>query len=114
MTSLIADLLDRLDSERRYEFEERAGTIEFDSGLERDYAECLALIDLLRAYPGALVGLTGLEVERNGVSQFVLTTDVDSAVALFSATDIGVVRVVDLRHIVAGDFDGIAALARFD
>ena len=32
MPSLIADLLDRLDTERRYEFEERAGTIEFDSG----------------------------------------------------------------------------------
>ena len=42
MPSLIADLLDRLDPERRYEFEERAGTIEFDSQLPRDDAEALA------------------------------------------------------------------------
>ena len=34
MSSLIADLLDRLDTERRYGFEERAGTIEFDSRVQ--------------------------------------------------------------------------------
>ena len=52
MPSLIADLLDRLDTERRYEFEERAGTIEFDSKVPRDEAEALALLDLLRSHPG--------------------------------------------------------------
>ena len=74
MTSLIADLLARLDDERRYEFEERAGTIEFDSGVPRDQAERLALIDL-RTYPGALIGVTALEVSRDCKSQFVITTD---------------------------------------
>ena len=39
MPSLIADLLHRLDTERRDEFEERAGTIEFDSRVPRDEAE---------------------------------------------------------------------------
>ena len=62
MASLIADLLDRLDAERRYAFEERAGAMEFDSRIERDYAECLALIDLLRTYPGALIGVTSCEI----------------------------------------------------
>ena len=69
MPSLIADLLDRLDTERRYEFEERAGTIEFDSGVPRDEAEALALIDLLRTHPAALLGVTALEVERDGESR---------------------------------------------
>lgn len=113
MTSLIADLLARLDAERRYEFEERAGTIEFDSGVDRDDAEVLALIDLLRSYPGALTGVTALEIERRGTTSYVLTTDVDSAVALFSATDVAVIRVVDLAEVVSSDFNGIGALARF-
>ena len=52
MTSLIADLLARLDVELRYQFEESAGAIEFDSAVPRDEAEALALIDLLRAHPG--------------------------------------------------------------
>ena len=38
MPSLIADVLDRLDAERRYQFEEIAGTIEFDSKVPRDEA----------------------------------------------------------------------------
>ena len=57
MPSLLADLLDRLDPERRYEFEERAGTIEFDSAVPRDEAEALALIGLLRTHPAALLGV---------------------------------------------------------
>lgn len=114
MTSLIADLLDRLDQDRRYEFDERAGIIEFENGQPHDIAECLALIDLLRAYPGALVGVMAYEVERDGSANFVLTTDVDTAVTSFAATDVRVVRAVDLKAIVAADFDGIASLARFD
>ena len=71
MTSLISDLLARLDTERQYEFEERAGTIEFDSGVTRDEAEALALIDLLRTHPAALLDITALEIERDGESQII-------------------------------------------
>ena len=67
MSSLLADLQDRLDPERRNEFEERAGTIEFDSkrypGMR---PRRLALIDLLRSHPAALVGVTALDVDHHG------------------------------------------------
>ena len=106
MTSLIADLLERLDDERRYEFEERAGIIEVENGQPRDLAECLALIDLLRSYPGALVGVTAFEVERNGFREFVLSTAPD---ALDNTTG-HVLRVVDLVGVVRDRFGGIAAL----
>ncbi len=107
--SLIADLLDLLDPERRYEFEERAGTIEFESGQPRDLAECLALIDLLRSYPGALLGVTALEIEHHGVREFVVTTDVDMAGEQLGC----VVRVVDLAEIVREKFGGLARLTTF-
>ena len=112
--SLIADLLTRLDTERRYEFEERAGTIEFDAGVPRDDAECLALIDLLRTYPGALVGITALEIWRKGTTGYVVTTDVESAQTLFELTGVRVQRVVDLADLVQRDFHGVAWLTRFE
>jgi hypothetical protein len=104
MPSLIADLLDRLDRERRYEFEERAGTIEFDSQVPRDEAEVLALVDLLRTYPGALLGFTALEVEREGMSRIVVTTDVDAAEAHFGR----ILNIVDLADVVRTQFGGVA------
>ncbi len=113
MTSLIADLLNRLDTERRYEFEERAGTIEFDSGVTRDEAEALALIDLLRTHPGALVGVTVHEVHRNGSQEFVITTDVNAARDHFDSVGVPLVRIVDLSELIRSDFDGMALIGRF-
>ena len=83
--SLIADLLEKLDPELRYEFEERAGIIEFDAGVPRDEAEAYALIDLLRAHPDALVGVAVLQVAADDKVQFVLTSDVEAARGRFAA-----------------------------
>jgi len=110
MTSLIADLLDRLGTERRYEFEERAGTIEFDSGVTRDDAEALALIDLLRTHPSALLGFTVLEVQGNGESLLVVTTDLDAAEAHFG----GIQSFVDLAELVRTQFGGLALITPLD
>ena len=97
MPSLIADLLDRLEPERRYEFEERAGTIEFDSSVPRDEAEALALIDLLRSHPAALVGVTALEVDHDGGTDTVITTDLDSVDRHFGRESLA--HIVDLAEV---------------
>lgn len=112
MPSLIADLLDRLDHERRYEFEERAGTIEFDSRVPRDEAEALALIDLLRAHPSALLGVTALEVEQEGRVRVVLTTNPDSFDRRFG-TD-ALAHIVDLADVVRTQFGSLALVTRLD
>lgn len=112
MPSLIADLLDRLDAERRYEFEERAGIIEVENGQPRDTAECLALIDLLRMYPGALVGVTVLEVRRADTAEFVITTDMDRARDRLAAAGTCVVTTVDLAAVIRNRFQGLARVAR--
>ena len=97
--SLIADLLDRLDAERRYEFDERAGIVEVENGVDRDTAEILALIDLLRAYPAALIGVTG--------ASFVVTTNAESTTDLFG---VDAIRTVDLADVIKTHFNGLAVL----
>jgi hypothetical protein len=109
--SLIQELIDLLDSERRYEFEERAGIIEFDAEQPRDQAELLALVDLLRSHPAALVPLTVLEVEDGDASQLYLTTDVDAARDYFAAKRCTVRSIVQLRDAVSERFQGIARLS---
>jgi hypothetical protein len=51
VNEVVADLVSRLDSNLREAFEERASIREFDGGLTRELAECLALLDVIRQYP---------------------------------------------------------------
>ena len=105
--SLIADLLDRLDAERRYLFDERAGILEVESQVDRDTAEVLALIDLLRAHPAALIGVTASEVAHGATRSFLVTTNADSTADLFG---VDALRVVDLADVLREQFDGLAVL----
>ena len=109
---LIVDLLDRLDTERRYEFEERVGAIELDSKAPRDEAEALALIDLLRTHPAAHVGVTALEVDRGGVTDTVVTTELDAVDRHFGRESLA--HIVDLHEVVQTDFGGLARLTPDD
>ena len=54
---LVATLVDRLDDNLREAFEERAGILEFEAGLPRAHAECLALLNVLVSHPEAAQAL---------------------------------------------------------
>jgi hypothetical protein len=45
----VADLVRGLDDAQREAYEERAGILEFDAGLDRAYAEAIALLEVIRA-----------------------------------------------------------------
>jgi hypothetical protein len=48
---IVADLLGQLDDANMLEtYEERAGILEFDAGLPRGHAECLALLEIIRRH----------------------------------------------------------------
>ena len=51
----IIEMLDRLEPDLREDYEERAGVMEYDGGLPRDHAECLALLNIIRKHPAALL-----------------------------------------------------------
>lgn len=48
MNEIVEELLTRLSEDQREDFEERAAIMQYDGGLTRDHAECLALLYLLR------------------------------------------------------------------
>lgn len=52
--ALMSAVIARLDENLREHFEERAAIMEFDAGLPRAQAECLALISVLEGRPSAL------------------------------------------------------------
>lgn len=90
---LVASIANTLDAKQREAFEERAGIMQFDAGLPRAHAECLALLDILHRQPSAtnriptatnrspaaLSGVSVLEVELDGATQWVVTTNLHFA-----------------------------------
>jgi hypothetical protein len=112
-TSLIADLIARLDPDLRYEYQERAGIMEFDGGLPRDEAEARALVDLLRRHPGALIGLHALQVESRGAPAYVFTTDLAFARDRLPRLGVRVIAEMDPAEVIRTHFRGTALLVSF-
>ena len=100
---IVAELVARLDENLREAFEERAGIMEFDGGLAREHAECLALLDLYLTHPLAVLGLCVVRVEAGG---YVLASDPASVTAM----GLRVLGVADLRQVLA-KFDGVALIS---
>ena len=51
----VTDFVERLDEDLREGFEERAAILEFDAGIQRDLAEALALLMLIRQHPNEVL-----------------------------------------------------------
>jgi hypothetical protein len=49
--------VERLDEGLREAFDERAAILQFDAGIQRDLAEALALLMLIREYPKEVLSL---------------------------------------------------------
>lgn len=52
----IMEMLERLPPDQKEDWEERAAIMEYDGKLPRDHAECLALLNILKNNPTALLG----------------------------------------------------------
>lgn len=108
--ALVADAVDALDDDLREQFEERAGIIEHEGKVPRAHAECLALIDLLLRHPQCLTGLVVIEIELEGATQWLLTSD--PALARQRLADIGgnEIAVLDPAAVVNAQYGGLALL----
>ncbi len=60
------DIVGRLNAADRELYEERAAVREFDGLQPRETAEAMALLDVLRLRPAALLGVEVLDVEMDG------------------------------------------------
>jgi hypothetical protein len=99
------ELLNRLDEDLRELWEERAAIMEFDGGLPREHAECLALLNVFLRHPLALLGLKLLRLERDGETSYLLTTKGNHE--LPSCTEID-----DPATVIDTMFGGIVRLVR--
>lgn len=110
MDLLVADMVNLLDEGKRGDFEERAGIMEFDAGIPRAHAECLALLDVLHRHPAVLTGVVTLRIEVDGAAQYWLTTD--PAYARRRLAEVGGVEkgIRDPAALISESFAGIAML----
>lgn len=107
---LVANIVARLDADAYERWSERAGIIEEACSLARGHAEALALIDLLVQQPWWLTGLLALQIELDGATDWLLTTDLVFArdhLADIGADEIAVLVPAD---VVAEQYGGIALL----
>ena len=107
---LVAELVTRLDDAQREDFEERAGIMQFDGGLIRGHAECLALLDLLCRHPSVLSGMTVLEIELDGGTEWMLTTDLQHARRYVSDVGGKEIAVHQLADVLLTQYGGVALL----
>lgn len=109
---LVADLVSRLSDSLREDFEERAAIVEYEANTPRAHAQCLALIDVLRRNPTALLGIESLLVELEGCQYVALATSQDNLLDRLGSTGPAVIRRVDLGGYVRQQCDGVALVTR--
>ncbi len=107
---LVAELVTRLDDALREDFEERAGIMEVDDQLPRGHAECRALLDVFRRHPSVLSGVTVLEIELDGGTEWLLTTDLDYARRYVADVGGNEIAVRNLPDVLLTQYGGIAVL----
>ena len=74
----VRKIVNQFDANRREAFEERAAIAQYDGNLDQEEAERLACLDILATY-GLPYPVQLLQVEMAGSTDWVLTTDVESA-----------------------------------
>lgn len=111
LDALVAEVVNRLDAPATEAFYERAAIREYSGQQPRALAEALALIETLVRWPSALSGLVVLEVEQNGATQWLLTTDL--TVARRQLSEIGAVEiaVLDPADVVREQYGDLAVLS---
>jgi len=118
--AIVIEMAERLGADDREAFEERAAIIEYDGQLPRAHAECLALLEVLRRGPlavrrhaSAVKSVVVLQIELDGGTEWLLTTDL--AFARAHLADIGgrEVAVLDPAEVIAAQYSGVAVLGTF-
>jgi hypothetical protein len=107
---ILADLLCRLDECQREAYEERAGILTFEAGVDRPLAEALAMLDLIRLQPMALSGITVLQIELDGGSEWLVSTHLTYARRYVSDVGGNEIAVRQLADVLLTQYGGIALL----
>lgn len=89
----VRKIVSQFDANRREAFEERAAIVQYDGNVDRVQAERLACLDILATY-GLPCPVHLLQVEMAGTTDWVLTSDVESAKV--TLTELGGKHIVEV------------------
>jgi len=107
----VSDVLERCDAGQLEAFVERAAVLEYEAGCQpRVLAESLAVLDLLRLFPWLLTGLVVLEIELDGATQWLLTTDLPYARQYLADVGGNEIAVLAPAEVVRSQYGGVALL----
>ena len=107
----VIEMVNHLGADDREAFEERAAIIEYDGQVPRAHAECLALLEVVRRSNAlAVTSVVVLQIELDGGTEWLLTTD--PAFAREYLADIGgrEVAVLDPADVIHEQYGGVAVL----
>lgn len=111
LTPFAADVLSRLDDGQREHLMERSAILASEAGV-RPAALCdaLALLEVLRLYPAVLSDLVVVEIELDGVSQWLLAADLNQAREHLCDMGGTEIAVLDPTGVVRAQYGGVALL----
>ena len=107
---LVAELAERLNPNQREVFEERAAIMQFEGQVQRGQAEAMAMLDVLRWHPEALTGISVLQIDLDGGTQWLLTTDLSFARRYLADVGGNEIAVRSLADVLLTQYGGIAVL----
>ena len=108
--SIVAELVQLLSPEILEDYEERAAIMQFEGELPKIHAEALALLDVLRRHPDALLGLDIFVLTRNGETRYLLSQRDRLDPKRLRAIGYEVATGLSIHVVIRDVFNGIAML----
>jgi len=109
---LVAELVQSLSAEVREDFEERAAIMEFDGRTSRECAEALALLDVLKRHPAALLDVDVFSVTQDRITKFLVCRRGRMTAERLRSVGYEAVKEVQLSTTLWVHFNGLAMLSR--
>jgi len=109
---LVDELVQSLSAEVREDFEERAGIMEFDGRTSRELAEALALLDVLKRRPAALLDVDVFSVTQDRITKYLICRRGRMTAERLRSVGYEAVKEVELSTTLWVHFNGLAMLSR--
>lgn len=107
---IVAEMVAKLDQGQRETFEERSSIRHFDGHFPYGHAECLAMLEVLRRYPSLLTGVTTVQIEIDGGTEWLVTTDLPFTRQHLADIRGKEVEVVNLATVINEQYGSLATL----
>ena len=109
---LVDELVQSLSPAVREDFEERAAIMEFDGRTSREMAEALALLDVLKRHPAALLDVDVFSVTQDHITKHLICRRGRMTAERLRSVGYEAVTEVELSTTLSVHFNGLAMLSR--